>query len=176
MEKNSPFFLGENRLVGFALCVVFRGVDMEHTETRDSRFLYKLTFESNGKTLTLPGYQLTNSFNWKRQHRYFVQDHTFLWKYQFDFTRLGNKLFHAHNFTFKIHDFPSNFRSTETVKECGICPLYTIQSDEMVWDFYKMALKVDEKKQKKMDPWLLVTGFLNLLPFVYNNVYNHLSK
>ncbi|RHN42935.1 hypothetical protein MtrunA17_Chr8g0382371 [Medicago truncatula] len=134
MNEDSLYPRGKNSLVGFALCVVLGRVD--YTRTRGSKFTYRLSFESEGQRHFLPNHDLKSYFHWKGRDRFSVQDHTFLWKYQLDFERIGSKLFHAQHFAFEIHQdyhhhlrfqnhYLSGFQSTVKVKECGICPLYT---------------------------------------------------
>jgi hypothetical protein len=62
-----------------------------------------------------------------------IEHHTFLWKCQFDLASIGNKLLNAYNLTFEIldeHFHPLSLQSTITVKECGLCPLYTKENDD----------------------------------------------
>jgi hypothetical protein len=108
---------------------------MDYKRTRGGKFTFRLSFESQGQRHFLPKHELKNYFHWKGRDRFSVQeDHTFLWKYQLDFERIGSKLFHAQHFIFEIQQdyrrrsgvqnhYLSCFQST-VVKECGICPLY----------------------------------------------------
>jgi hypothetical protein len=77
---------------------------------------YKFGFTSDGETYSSDHYipETIGTFS---------LDHTFLWKHQLDLETIGNKLFHAQNFTFQ---FPADVK----VKECGICPLYTKRIDD----------------------------------------------
>jgi hypothetical protein len=134
MKKDSPNLCSKNRLIGFALCVILGHEVMDDTRRRSRSLTYKLGFEYDGQRPHffydhLPMHYL----NWKGRDRFIIQDHTFLWKYQFDLASIGNKLFHAHSFTFEILDEqfrPLNLQSTFTVKECGLCPLYTRENDD----------------------------------------------
>lgn len=118
VKKDSLNWWNENKVIGFALCVVLRRVDID--DKRRCGFRYRLTFESEGGTHILPNHdELINQFYWKGEQRYFVHDHTFIWKYNLDFSTIHNKLFHAHNFTIEInnHDDHPNLISTVMVKE-----------------------------------------------------------
>jgi hypothetical protein len=134
MKKDSPNLCSKNRLIGFALCVILGHEVMDDTRRRSRSLTYKLGFEYDGQRPHffydhLPMHYL----NWKGRDRFIIQDHTFLWKYQFDLASIGNKLFHAHSFTFEILDEqfrPLNLQSTFTVKECGLCPLYTKENND----------------------------------------------
>ncbi|WJX48348.1 hypothetical protein P8452_34926 [Trifolium repens] len=118
-----------NRLVGFALCVVLGHVD-DYARPTGCSITYTLTFEFDGRTHTLPipnDDMIKNYFHWKGA-RHAVQNHTFIWKYQLDFQSISdnNMLFHADNFTLKLSKY--NHRS-DVVKGCGLCPLYINEKD-----------------------------------------------
>ena len=133
MRKDSQDWPSNKRLVGFALCVVLECVNMDDKIERNSSITYRLTFESDGRTHVLPNYEKIKCWHyWKGRDRLVVQDHTFIWKYNLDFAGTCNRLFDADNFTFKVskHDYRSYSKSWVTVKECGICPLYTKKIDD----------------------------------------------
>ncbi|GAU19777.1 hypothetical protein TSUD_79030 [Trifolium subterraneum] len=135
--RSDPLYLcGGYRLIGFALCVVLGRENMDGTRTRGrgrtTRLTYKLGFEYDGQQMHFLYDHLPIQCS-SYSDRFIIQDHTFLWKYRFDLASIGNKLFNAYNFTFEIldeHFRPLSFQSTFTVKECGICPLYTKQNDD----------------------------------------------
>ncbi|TKY68180.1 suppressor of npr1-1 [Spatholobus suberectus] len=120
----------DNRLIGFAFCVVVvsRRVDVDDTmKWKHGFFSYRLKFESDDGINTLLQHdELGNHVYWKGQERLVYQDHTLLWKYQLESTSMSLMLSHAHSFTLEIScERGPHFRSIVTVKECGICPLYT---------------------------------------------------
>jgi hypothetical protein len=121
MKKDSPNLCSKNRLIGFSLCAV-----LDHTRTRYSKFCYKFGFISNGEIYSYD-HIMSGSLFFHRNYlgRFLNQDHTILWKHELDLKTIGKKLFHAQNFTF---EFPSE----GGVKECGICPLYTKETDDMM--------------------------------------------
>ncbi|GAU48800.1 hypothetical protein TSUD_81490 [Trifolium subterraneum] len=131
IRSNDLYLYERNRLIGFALCVVL-GRDFPYDIFWfDISFAYALKFESDGQTQFHPN-KLEVKYDLKEM-RSFVQDHTLLWKYKLDLARIGNGLIDAHTITFQIldeHGSPLSFPTTSTVKECGICPLYTKQNDD----------------------------------------------
>ncbi|WJX47578.1 hypothetical protein P8452_34248 [Trifolium repens] len=109
-------FYGRNRLIGFALCVVL-GPDFPYTFSwLDVDVTYELKFECDGQTHFHP---IKLEFECDDYFIRFAQNHTFLSKYEL--TRIGNWPFRAETMTFEIVSFPKSI----TVKECGICPLYS---------------------------------------------------
>ncbi|KAJ1421796.1 Leucine-rich repeat 3 [Sesbania bispinosa] len=108
VNKDSLNWCNENRLIGFALCVVLELKDMDDTERRcgSGVFRYRLTFEYDGWKNSLPNHdELRNYFYWKGRERFVAQDHIFLWKYHLDSSSINEGLFHANNFTFKISKY-----------------------------------------------------------------------
>ncbi|GAU19088.1 hypothetical protein TSUD_79100 [Trifolium subterraneum] len=121
IRSDDLYLYQRNRFIGFALCVVLQRDFPLDISWDDSRFAYALKFEYDGHTNNL---QI--KCDW--EDRRFTQDHTFLWKYE-----LGNRHIHAPTITFEIldvHGSPLSFPATKTVKECGVCPLYTKQNDD----------------------------------------------
>ncbi|GAU19772.1 hypothetical protein TSUD_78980 [Trifolium subterraneum] len=137
MKKDSQNLSSKSRLIGFALCVVLGRENMDGTRTRGRSLTYKLGFEYDGGRIHFlyDCLHVHCSSYWHDHHsdRFISQDHIFLWKYRFDLASIGSKLFNAYNFTFEILDedfHPLSFQSTFTVKECGLCPLYTKENDD----------------------------------------------
>ncbi|KAK2384645.1 disease resistance protein RPV1 [Trifolium repens] len=122
MKKDSLNLCNNNRLIGFALCVV-----LDHTRTRCNGFQYKFEFISDGETYSSNGCVPDGILDRNSPHRFLNQDHIITWKFKLDLDTVGNKLFHAQNFTF---EFPSE----GGVKECRACPLYTKETDDMMID------------------------------------------
>jgi hypothetical protein len=118
MKKHSPDFCSKNRLIGFAQCVV-----LDHTRTRCNGFQYKFEFISDGETYSSNGCVPDGILDRNSPHRFLNQDHIITWKFKLDLDTVGNKLFHAQNFTFQ---FQSDFK----VKELGMCPMYTKSIEE----------------------------------------------
>jgi hypothetical protein len=108
-----------NKLIGFALCVVF-GPDFpyDNSSWHACGFRFELKFESDGQT-----HFHTNNYGSLGYERFLQHHHTFLWKYELDLPRID-----VETITFEIVDEdcrPLSFPTTTTVKECGICPLYS---------------------------------------------------
>ncbi|WJX47589.1 hypothetical protein P8452_34259 [Trifolium repens] len=118
VKEVSPNLCSKNRLIGFALCAIWR--PGYHGEPK-----YKFGFTSDGKIYSsdhnIP--DIFGTLNLDHTFGTLNLDHTLLWKHQLDLETIGNKLFHAQNFTF---EFPADVK----VKECGICPLYTKRIDD----------------------------------------------
>ncbi|XP_057421827.1 disease resistance protein RPV1-like [Lotus japonicus] len=153
-SKDSLNWFSDNRLIGFALCVVLQIEDMDDINDRTGSLPYELKFEyGDGMKKSLNHDELKSHFYWKRQVRTFVQDHTFLWKHHLDSASIRNILSDAPNLNFKIHKYEDVYlRSSHTdslllnirkygkpyskpaftVKECGICPLYA-KEKRRVW-------------------------------------------
>ncbi|CAK8578559.1 unnamed protein product [Lathyrus sativus] len=123
VKNNDEYACSENRLVGFALCVVLGGEDMYESRIVGSSIPYNLSFKSNGKR-----YLFQNKLKCKHEGR-FIRDHTYLWKYRLNRTRIGKNLIHVQNITFEMlgNSWLSDYRLNVTVKECGIRPLYITQ-------------------------------------------------
>ncbi|KAK7320102.1 hypothetical protein RJT34_04836 [Clitoria ternatea] len=116
-----------NKLIGFALCVVLRPLDVDNTKYLfHDRFGWILKFASDdGKLVTVKNDHPTGSYYWKARGRYFVKDHTFVWKYLMESSNINHMFSHALKFTFEICSNPIS----AVVKECGICPLYSKEKD-----------------------------------------------
>jgi hypothetical protein len=118
MKTVSPNLCSKNRLIGFALCAVLGPEDMDET------FRYKFEFISDGEIFSSYHYFMPeNHLNWNIPDPdiFLKQNHTLLWKHDLDLEAIGNKIFHAQNFTFEF--------SSNKVKECGISPLFTKEID-----------------------------------------------
>jgi len=101
MRKDSQDLPSNKRLAGFALCVVLGREDMDDAIESRSSFTYRLTFQSDGRIHVLPNYDKIKCYFYsKGRSRLVVQDHTFIWKHNLDFTGIDHKFFDAHNFTF----------------------------------------------------------------------------
>jgi hypothetical protein len=116
MKKVSPNLCSKNRLIGFALGAVLGPEDMDET------LVYKFEFISDVEMYTSYHCLPENYLNWNCPDRFLKQNHTLLWKHELNLQAIGNKIFHAQNFTFE-------FSSKDKVKECGICPLFTKEID-----------------------------------------------
>jgi hypothetical protein len=113
MKTVSPNLCSKNRLIGFALCAVLGPEDMDET------FRYKFEFISDGEICSSYHYFMPeNHLNWNIPDPdiFLKQNHTLLWKHELDLEAIGNKIFHAQNFTFEF--------SSNKVKECGISSVY----------------------------------------------------
>ncbi|KAG2411116.1 TMV resistance protein [Vigna angularis] len=134
-------FCNDDRVIGFALCVVFGLLDTNDIEARRGYFSYSLKFESDdGGTHIIPNNDLLKSyFKWNGEERPIDQDHTFMWKFNLESLKTSSmslRLCDASSFTFEINPLDFDFRwpnydsvvgefkSVVTIKECGICPLY----------------------------------------------------
>jgi len=144
-------FLSDDRLSGFALCVVFEVLDTKVVKGRYGSFGYSLKFESDDHgTRIIPNNDvLNNYFRWDDEERGVDKDHTLVWKFNLESLRASGmslRLCDARSFTFEIssHDYDDPFlrpnrsnrkllvrelKSVITIKECGICPLYTKSVD-----------------------------------------------
>jgi len=142
-------FLSDDRLTGFALCVVFEVLDTNAVKGRYGSFRYNLTFESDDDgTQIIPNNDALNSyFEWNGENRGVEQDHTFVWKFNLESLRASGmslRLCDARSFTFEISPYDpflrpnrpnyksvvGELKSVMTIKECGICPLYTKKKDD----------------------------------------------
>jgi len=150
-------FCSDDRLTGFALCVVFGVFDTNAIKGRYGSFSYSLTFESDDDgTQIIPNNDVLYSyFKWNGEERCVDQDHTFVWKFNLESLRASGmslRLCDARSFTFEIspcdYDFEwpdyesvvRELKSGITIKECGICPLYTKKKD----DKYGGAVDIEE--------------------------------
>jgi hypothetical protein len=119
MRKVSPNLLSKNMLIGFSLCAV-----LDDRRTKFSGLRYNFRFISDGEIYSYDHYMPVHILNGNSPADIFLKlDHTFLWKHQLDLKTIGNKLFHAHSFTF---EFQSDFK----VKEFGMFPVYTKRIDD----------------------------------------------
>jgi hypothetical protein len=128
VKNDSKKWCIDNRLIGFALCVVLGRVDMDDTRTSSCSFMYRLTFEYDGRTQILYNHNnIENCSDWKGRDRFLIQDHTFVWKNKFDFQSIDHRLLDADSFTLEFYKpkYLSYSTSNVMVKECGICPLYS---------------------------------------------------
>ncbi|KAK7370050.1 hypothetical protein VNO80_12104 [Phaseolus coccineus] len=131
-------FCSDDRLSGFALCVVFGVLDTNAIKGRYGSFGYSLKFESDDDgTQIIPNNDVLNSyFKWNGENRGVDEDHTFVWKFNLESLRASGmslRICDARSFTFEIspcdYDF-GNLKSAITIKECGICPLYSKNKDD----------------------------------------------
>ncbi|XP_058732486.1 disease resistance protein TAO1-like [Vicia villosa] len=127
----------DNRLIGFALCVVLGLEDMHDEERRDRVFSYRFVVESDDGIHIFPSNdQLRYYFRWKGEQRFIVPDHTFLWKYHLDSSIVSQMLSRrVHKFTFEICRYNDGlYRLTNgadfKVRKCAICPLYKKEKDD----------------------------------------------
>jgi len=139
-------FCSDDRLIGFALCAVFGLLDTNAGKFRYDSFRYSLKFESDDDgTQIIPNNDLLNNYiNRSGEARGIDQDHTFVWKFNLESLRasgMSRRLCDARSFTFEIspyYDFlwsdyksvEREFKSAITIKECGMCPLYTKNKDD----------------------------------------------
>ncbi|QCD85387.1 internalin A [Vigna unguiculata] len=141
-------FCSDDRLIGFALCVVFGMLDTNYIRGRRGSFRYSLKFESDddGTQIIPNNGVLNNYFEWIHKDRLLDQNHTFVWKFNLESLRrrgMSLRLCDARSFTFEIsrndYDFQrlksvydsvvNEFKSVVTIKECGMCPLYSSGSN-----------------------------------------------
>jgi hypothetical protein len=108
-QEDSPNLCSQNRLIGFALCAIMDGIT-------NFGFRYNFRFISDGEIYSYNHFMPADIL-YRNSYR------LFLWKHQLDLEAIGNKLFHAQNFTFQ---FQSDFK----VKEFGMCPMYTKSIEE----------------------------------------------
>ncbi|XP_022639941.1 TMV resistance protein N-like [Vigna radiata var. radiata] len=130
-------FCSDDRLIGFALCVVFEVLDTNDIKGRCSSFVYSLKFECDDDgTQIIPNNDVLNTyFTWHLSDRVLDKDHTFMWKFNLESLRRRGmnlrRLSDARSFTFEISICTSNYDNlwpdyitVLTIKECGVCPLY----------------------------------------------------
>ncbi|BAT72698.1 hypothetical protein VIGAN_01012900 [Vigna angularis var. angularis] len=131
-------FCSDGRLIGFALCVVFGVLDTNDINSRYSSFVYSLTFEcdDDGTQIIPNSNVLDNYFPGRYSHRVLDKDHIFMWKFNLESLRgssMNLRLCDARSFTFEIdYNFEfewSDYVSFVTIKECGMCPLYSSESN-----------------------------------------------
>ncbi|KAG4403111.1 hypothetical protein AAZX31_01G032000 [Glycine max] len=150
IHRDSLDFCRNDRLIGFALCVVFQLPDTNDIKRKCGSFSYCLNYVSDhGKHILPNNDNLKSYFYWRDQERKLDQDqdHTFLWKYNLEFPEMScmsRMLPRARSFTFEISPYYDDnilqppsflsidryFKSTVKVKKCGICPLYTKKKDD----------------------------------------------
>ncbi|QCE09053.1 hypothetical protein DEO72_LG10g272 [Vigna unguiculata] len=134
-------FCSDDRLVGFALCVVFGLSDTNDIEGRSGSFRYSLKFKSDDDgTHIIPNNDvLNNYFKWNGKDRVVDKNHTFMWKFNLESLKASGmslRICDARSFTFEIspydHDFTwrdiksimRELKCFVKIKECGMCPLY----------------------------------------------------
>ncbi|XP_022640193.1 disease resistance protein RPP4-like [Vigna radiata var. radiata] len=132
-------FCSDDRLIGFALCVVFGVLDTNDIKGKRGSFGYSLKFECDDDgTQIIPNNDvLKNYFTWVYSHRVLDKDHIFMWKFNLESLRrsgMNLRLSDARSFTFEISPYNYNFRwpdydSVVTIKECEMCPLYNSRSN-----------------------------------------------
>ncbi|WVZ24708.1 hypothetical protein V8G54_003252, partial [Vigna mungo] len=139
-------FCSDDRLIGFALCVVFELLDTNDIEGRYGSFSYSLKFECDDDgTQIIPNNDvLNNYFKWIHKDRRLDQNHTFVWKFNLEPLRtrgMNLRLCDATSFTFEISPYDYDFqwpnydsvvnelKSVVKIKECGMCPLYSSGSN-----------------------------------------------
>ncbi|KOM24857.1 hypothetical protein LR48_Vigan1964s000100 [Vigna angularis] len=157
-------FCSDDRLIGFALCVVFGLLDTNNIEDRCGSFAYSLKFEcdDNGTRIIPNNDVLNNYFEWNNKDRVVNQDHTFMWKFNLESlwrSSMNLRLCDARNFTFEIspydynfqwpnyHSVVNEFKSDVTIKECGMCPLYSTGSN--------VAESSKEDRKRKAESYLV---------------------
>jgi len=150
-------FCSDDRLTGFALCVVLGVLDTNGG--RYGSFRYSLKFESDDDgTQIIPNNDVLNScferddllniFFPLYEDIVLDKDHTFVWKLNLESPRASGmslRLCDARSFTFEISPYdpflrPNRLKSVMTIKECGICPLYSEKKD----DKYGGAVDIEE--------------------------------
>ncbi|KAK8472868.1 hypothetical protein PHAVU_002G323400 [Phaseolus vulgaris] len=133
-------FCSDDRLTGFALCVVFGVLDTNSVKGRYGSFGYSLKFESDddGTHIIPNNDRLNRHFKWNGEYSFVDKDHTFVWK--FNLESLSPRLCDARSFTFEISPLYDFGWSVVTIKECGICPLYSKKKD----DKYGGAVHIEE--------------------------------
>ncbi|KAL9330285.1 hypothetical protein ACSQ67_005288 [Phaseolus vulgaris] len=142
-------FCSDDRLTGFALCVVLGALDTNAFKGRYGSFGYDLKFESDDDgTQIIPNNDMLNSY-FERDDLLNIffpwyddivldKDHTFVWKFNLESPRASGmslRLCDARSFTFEISPYdpflrPNRLKSVITIKECGICPLYSEKKDD----------------------------------------------
>ncbi|XP_057419930.1 disease resistance protein RPV1-like isoform X2 [Lotus japonicus] len=127
MDQDFQYWCNDNRLIGFAMCVVLPVEDVNCICYLNGDLRCRLTFESDGNTHILPNnVHLHNSF-YRCSHRMYndMPDHTFIGKYYFrDSAGVDIGISYGLHFTFGISLPWLDFESSLEVKECGIWPLY----------------------------------------------------
>jgi len=135
-------FCSDDRLTGFALCVVLGVLDTNGG--RYGSFGYSLKFESDddGTQIIPNNDDLFNKFFPWYADIVLDKDHTFVWKFNLESPRASGmslRLCDARSFTFEIspchmstikESAVRELKSVMTIKECGICPLYSEKKDE----------------------------------------------
>ncbi|XP_014504979.1 TMV resistance protein N-like [Vigna radiata var. radiata] len=139
-------FCSDDRLIGFTLCVVFGLLDTNDIKSRYGSFGYNLKFECDDDgTQIIPNNDvLNNYFTWGYSPGLLDKDHIFMWKFNLESIRrsgMNLRLSDARSFTFEISPYDYNFqwpdydsvvnelKSVVTIKECGMCPLYSSRSN-----------------------------------------------
>ncbi|XP_022640879.1 TMV resistance protein N-like [Vigna radiata var. radiata] len=139
-------FCSDDKLIGFALCVVLGVLDTNDIKSRYSSFGYSLKFECDDDgTHIIPNNDvLNNYFTWGYSPRLLDKDHIFMWKFNLESLRrrgMNLRLCDARSFTFEISPYHYNsqwpdyysvvneLKSVVKIKECGMCPLYSSGSN-----------------------------------------------
>ncbi|KAL9330288.1 hypothetical protein ACSQ67_005291 [Phaseolus vulgaris] len=133
-------FCSNDRLTGFALCVAFGVLDTNSVYGRYDSFRYSLKFEcdDDGTHIIPNNDRLNRHFKWNGEYRVVDKDHTFVWN--FNLESLSPRLCDARSFTFEISPYDYHGWADKTIKECGICPLYSKKKD----DEYDGAVEIEE--------------------------------
>ncbi|KAG2411111.1 TMV resistance protein [Vigna angularis] len=157
-------FCSDERLIGFALCVVFGVLDTNVIKSRCGSFGYRLKFEcdDDGTQIIPNNDALNNYFKWGYSRRLLDKDHTFMWKFNLESLRrsgMNLRFCDARSFTFEISPYDYNFqwpdydsvvnelKSVVTIKECGMCPLYSTGSN--------VAESSKEDRKRKAESYLV---------------------
>ncbi|XP_058758851.1 disease resistance protein RPV1-like [Vicia villosa] len=121
VKSNYEHLCSEKKLIGFALCFVFRDEVMDGTRIGVRGIEYKLSFISDSKLDFSYG-----KLNCEYRDRSFIQNHTLIWNHQIDLARISNSFFDAYNINFEIlgEIWPSRYQLNVKVKECGLRPLF----------------------------------------------------
>ncbi|WVZ22239.1 hypothetical protein V8G54_000783 [Vigna mungo] len=152
-------FCSDDRLIGFALCVVFGLFDSNDINGRRGSFTYRLKFECDDYgTQIIPNNDLfQNYFKWNGKNRFVNQDHTFMWKFNLESLRrscMNLRLCDACSFTFEIIRYYGEMvresRSVVTIKECGLCPLYRSGSN-----VGESSMETKEDRKRKAESYLV---------------------
>ncbi|KOM32033.1 hypothetical protein LR48_Vigan01g158900 [Vigna angularis] len=158
-------FCSDDRLIGFALCVVFGLLDSNDSNGRRGSFSYRLKLESDDDDdihIISDDDVLMNYFNWNGKERVVNQDHTFMWKFNLESPRrsgMSLRLCDTRSFTFDIsrhwnpqdyREIMREFRSVVTIKECGLCPLYRSGSN-----VGESSRETKEDRKRKTESYLV---------------------
>ncbi|WVY96630.1 hypothetical protein V8G54_028781 [Vigna mungo] len=116
----------DDRLIGFALCVVLGVLDTNDIKSRYGSFGYSLKFEcDDDDTQIIPNNDvLNNYFTWGYSPRLLDKDHIFMWKFNLESLRrrsMNLRLCDARSFTFEIspYDYNSQWPDYDSVSLQG---------------------------------------------------------